>query len=50
MPADETTPERPELAVMRDEEAGTVRLFEPEGLDAYIVADEHDLLHLGECA
>lgn len=49
-PADETTHDRPELAVMRDEDAGTVKLFEPDGLDAYLVADEVDLLHLGECA
>lgn len=49
-PVEEPTPDRPELAVLRDEEEGTVKLFEPEGLDAYIVASEHDLVHLGECA
>lgn len=47
-PGTEPTPEGPELDLLRYDDEGIVKFFEPESFGAYIVVDEFNVVELCE--
>lgn len=47
-PAEDTTPDGPEIDLLHYEDEGFVKLFEPDAVGAYIVVDEYNLVELCE--
>ena len=49
-PAEEATPEHPNLELRNCDNEGFVEMFEPETTGAFVVVDEYTLVPLDECA